>query len=488
MPEEQMIKERLRKIKELESLGINPYPYSFDQKNHAQDILDKYSHLKKDESTNDKVSVAGRIMQLRRMGKVSFAHLQDQSGKIQLYFRQDDIGKEQYRILKLSDIGDIVGASGTVFRTKMGETSVYVKKFEILSKSIKSLPEKWHGLKDKEERYRKRYLDLIMSKDVRDVFHKRTKIIESVREYMKKKDFIEVETPYLQGIYGGANAEPFVTKLNALDMPLFLAISPELYLKRLVVGGFEKVYTISRNFRNEGIDKWHNPEFTMMEIYIAYADYNIMMTMFEEIYAYAAKAVNGTTKVEFKGTTVDFKTPWKRVTMADLIKKDAKIDVLKMDDKQVLDFAIANGVEFKGKTWGWVVQGIFEHFCEAKIEQPTHVIDHPKETTPLCKKHRSDSTGRLIERFEPFCVGTELGNCYSELNDPILQRKLLKEQQKALNRGIKEANPLDEDFINAIEVGLPPTGGLGLGIDRMIMLLTNQESIRDVIFFPFMRS
>jgi lysyl-tRNA synthetase class 2 len=326
-----------------------------------------------------------------------------------------------------------------------------------------------------------------MNPEVKEVFEKRGIIINSIREILKKKGILEVDTPYLQAIYGGASAKPFKTKLNALDMDLFLAISPELYLKRLIVGGYDKVATIARNFRNEGIDRWHNPEFTMMEIYIAYADYNEMMDLFEEIYEYSCKKVNGSTKVKFRGKEIDFKRPWKRMTMSEAIKKFAKIDVDKMNEKELYNFANKNKIKVKNKTWGFLVQGIFEHFCEEKIEQPTFIIDHPLETTPLCKLHRNDSLCRLIERFEPFCMGAELGNAYSELNNPILQRKLLEEQQKMLKKGDEEANPLDEDFLKAIEIGMPPTGGLGLGIDRMVMLLTGQDSIRDVIMFPFMK-
>jgi lysyl-tRNA synthetase class 2 len=370
---------------------------------------------------------------------------------------------------------------------KRGELSILLNKVEILSKALLPLPDKWHGLEDKEERYRRRYLDLVMSPDVRAVFDKREKILDSIREFLKSKQFKEVDTPYLQTLYGGAAARPFKTHLNALDIPLFLAISPELYLKRLIVGGYEKVFTIARNFRNEGIDKWHNPEFTMMEIYQAYADYEDMMTLFEEICENAAKKVNGSTKVKIGKNEIDFKAPWKRMTMAEAIKKYAKIDVLKMDYKELLEFIEENKVESKGNTWGWAVQSIFEHFCEEHLIQPTFIIDHPLETTPLCKIHRTDKTGRLIERFEPFCLGAELGNAYSELNDPILQRKLLEDQQSELTSGNLEANPLDEDFINAIETGMPPTGGLGLGIDRLVILLTGQESIRDILLFPFMK-
>jgi lysyl-tRNA synthetase, class II len=402
-----------------------------------------------------------------------------------LIFQKGGKGFDLFK--KYVDVGDFVGAAGVVVRTKSGEISVKVSRLDLLSKSILPLPEKWHGLSDKEERYRKRYLDLVMNPKVREVFEKRTQIMDAIRELMRKKEFEEVETPYLQTIYGGAAAKPFKTHLNSLDIDLYLAISPELYLKRLIVGGYEKVFTISRNFRNEGIDRWHNPEFSMMEIYWAYADYNDMMKLFEEIYEYVCKKVVGSTKVKFRGKTIDFKRPWKKMTMAAAIKKHARIDVEKKSAKELIAFAKKHDVAIKGDSWGWAVAGIFEHFAEDKIEQPTFIIDHPLETTPLCKLHRKDKLCRLIERFEPFCMGTELGNAYSELNDPVLQRTLLEEQQKLLKKGDEEANPFDEDFVNAVEVGMPPTGGLGLGIDRMVVLLTGQDSIRDVLLFPFMK-
>ncbi len=477
--EEQIIKERLRKISELKEQGINPYPYKFDKKNSILECL---------KIKNGKVKTAGRLMAKRELGKIIFSRIRDFSGEIQIVFQEKETPKKFFDLFKkYVDTGDFLGVEGKIYKTKTGEHSILIKNIEILSKSILPLPEKWHGLQDKEERYRRRYLDLIMNKEVKEVFDKREKIIDVIKEFLKKKCFNEIDTPYLQTIYGGASATPFKTHLNTLDIDLFLAISPELYLKRLIVGGYDKVFTIARNFRNEGIDRWHNPEFTMMEIYQAYADYNDMMELFEEIYEYACKKVNGSTKVVFRGKQIDFKRPWKRVTMKEIIKKCVKIDVDKMNEKELLSFCSKNNIVVKDRTWGWAVQAIFEHFCENKIEQPTFILDHPLDTTPLCKIHRNEKLCRFIERFEPFCMGSELGNAYSELNDPLIQRKLLEEQQKMLNKGNKEANPFDEDFVNAIEIGMPPTGGLGLGIDRMIMLLTGQDSIRDVIAFPFMK-
>ncbi len=486
--EDLIIGERKRKLEELRKLGINPYPHKYCPEDFSSEIKEKYKKLKENQKTKDYVKIAGRVMTIRDLGKLIFTTIQDSYGKLQIILQKDETSKNDFEIFKkYIDVGDFIGAEGIIMKTKTGEISVLIKKMQIITKSILPLPEKWHGIIDKEERYRKRYLDLIMNPEVKKVFEKRTIILDSIREFLKKKEFVEIETPYLQTIYGGAAAKPFKTHLNALDIDLYLAISPELYLKRLIVGGYEKIYTIARNFRNEGIDRWHNPEFTMMEIYQAYADYNDMMDLFEDIYENACKKVNGSTKVEFRGKVVDFKKPWKRMTMAQAIKKYAGIDVEKMSEKEMCNFIEKNNVDCKQKCWGWGVQAIFEHFCEEKIEQPTFIINHPLETTPLCKLHRNDKLCRTIERFEPFCMGAELGNAYSELNDPIMQRKLLEEQQKMLAKGDEEANPLDEDFINAIEIGMPPTGGLGLGIDRMVMLLTGQESIRDVLLFPFMK-
>jgi len=486
--QEQITKERLRKIQELKGLGIDPYPHKYEPKNYASQLQKMHEKLKNGSKSKSKVKVAGRLISIRNLGKIAFGVLQDGTGKIQIVLQDKETpDKVRAFVKKYIDSGDFIGVEGTVWRTDRGELSVIAKEVTILSKSLQPLPEKWHGLQDKEERYRKRYLDLIMNPEVSETLNKREKIIDAIRDFMKSNEFNEIDTPYLQTIYGGANAKPFKTHLNALDIPLFLAISPELYLKRLIVGGYDRVFTIARNFRNEGIDRWHNPEFTMMEIYQAYADYNDMMELMEDLYVYVCKKINGTTKVKFRGKTIDFKKPWKRMTMTEAIKKYVGIDAETMSEKELFSFMKKNKVERKGDTWGWAVQSIFEHFCEDKLEQPTFITDHPLETTPLCKTHRDDKLCRLIERFEPFCMGAELGNAYSELNNPILQRTLLEEQQKALSGGDEEANPFDEDFVKALEVGMPPTGGLGIGIDRMIMLLTGRDSIRDVIMFPFMK-
>jgi lysyl-tRNA synthetase class 2 len=485
--EEEFVEQRLKKINEMRKAGINPYPYSFDKKDSALSLQEEFKALKAEDKSNKTAKIAGRLMSVRDLGKIAFASLSDDSGKIQILLQEGSTSEGAFDLFrKYVDAGDFVGVEGEVIRTKRGELSVVVKTIEVLSKSIKPLPDKWHGLEDKEERYRKRYLDLVMSPQVRAIFDKREKIVSAVREFLKERGFHDVDTPYLQTVYGGAAARPFETHLNALDIDLFLAISPELYLKRLIVGGYEKVFTIARNFRNEGIDRWHNPEFTMMEVYQAYADYNDIMVLTENLFEAVCKKVNGSTKVDINGTEVEFKAPWKRMTMLEAIKKFADIDADKMDKLELRDFMEENKVESKGDSWGLRVQAIFEHFCEENLIQPTFITDHPVESTPLCKLHRSGDK-RLIERFEAFCMGTELTNAYSELNDPVKQRELLEEQQNMLSSGNAEANPYDEDFVNAIEVGMPPTGGLGIGIDRMVILLTGSESIRDVILFPFMK-
>lgn len=485
--EEEIIKERIKKIEAMRKAGINPYPYNFYKKSDAAFLQAEYKDLK-NEAKGKETSIAGRVMGIRDIGKIIFVVLQDGTGKIQIVLQEGETpGKEIEKFKSFVDTGDFMGVIGKIFRTKRGELSILAERVEMLSKSVKGIPDQYFGLQDKEERYRKRYLDLIMKPEVRDVFDKREKIIDSIREFMKKKGFNEVDTPYIQAIYGGGAAKPFKTHLNALDMDLFLSISPELYLKRLIVGGYEKVFTIARNFRNEGVDRWHNPEFTMMEIYQAYADYNDMMNLFEEICENTAKKVNGTTKVNFRGKEIDFKRPWAKMTMEEAIEKFAGIDVRKLSEKELAKIVDKEKIQTKGKSKGWLVQALFEHYCEEKLIQPTFIIDHPLETTPLCKIHRDHRLCHLIERFEPFCAGAELGNAYSELNDPGKQRELLEEQEKEMKKGNEEANPFDEDFVNALEVGMPPTGGIGLGIDRLVILLTEQESIRDVILFPFMK-
>jgi lysyl-tRNA synthetase class 2 len=482
---QKLIEDRLKKLEELRTAGVNPYPYNYQVSAYSEQIKNEFKDIAPELHTGKTVSVAGRIVLMRRMGKVTFATVRDNEGTIQLYLRADDLG-QNYELIKSFDLGDFIGAEGEVFKTKMGEISVYAKKFEMLCKTIRPLPDKFHGVQDTEIRYRKRYLDLIMNPKSKEILAKRIKMLNLVREFMDARNFVEVETPILHPIYGGAAAKPFKTFHNELKMELFLRISPELYLKRLIVGGFDRVYDINKNFRNESIDTTHNPEFTMLEAYQAYADYNDMMELMEQMFEQVSLKLNGTTKTTFKGQEVELKAPWARITMLDAIKKYVDIDASDMTEHELAAFVKKHSIEFdRVPSWGNYVISIFEHFCEDKFINPTFVIDHPEESTPLCKKHRMDS--RLIERFEPFCCGMELGNAYSELNDPIHQRKLLEEQAKQLRAGNAEANPLDEDFIEAIEQGMPPTGGIGIGLDRMAMLLLGQESIRDVILFPTMK-
>jgi lysyl-tRNA synthetase class 2 len=484
--ENRLIKERFDKLNRLKEIGVNPFTYAFSKSHLAKDVLDKYSHLKPEEKTEDTVRIAGRIMQLRKMGKASFGHIQDTTGKIQLYFRQDDVGADAYKQLKMLDIGDFIGAEGKVFTTKTGEISIYIEKFELLSKSLRPMPEKYHGIQDKELRYRKRYLDFAMNPEVKSVFFTRAKIIKAIRRFLEEKDFIEVQTPILQPIYGGGNAKPFSTKIHAWDMTMYLRIAYELHLKRLLVGGFEKIYDLSYCFRNEGSDKTHNPEFTMMEVQWAYADYNDMMKLCEELWEYVAKDILGTTKINYQGTEIDLKAPWKRMTMTQALEDIGGIDVQNASDDDLKSMLTGYNIDYEGDfSRGLAITLLFEHLCEEKIIQPTHIIDHPKEACPLAKPHRDNP--ELIERVEPYINGWEIGNGYSELTDPVLQRELLEEQARMLRGGSEEAHPMDEDYVQALEHGLPPNAGLGIGIDRMIMLLTDSESIRDVILFPTMR-
>jgi len=484
-PEDQLIKQRIEKLEAIKKLGINPYPYSYDKTHNSIEVLEENKKLKVEERSKKIVKIAGRIMTFRLMGKACFGHIQDQSGKIQFYIREDE-NEEDYKLVKLLDLGDIIGIEGIVFRTKTNEITVRIKKLTLLSKSLRPLPEKWHGLKDPELRYRQRYVDLIVNPDVKETFIKRTRIIEAIKEFMNSKGYLEVKTPVLQPIYGGANARPFTSHLNALNTMVYLRISDELYLKRLIVGGYERVYEISEDFRNEGIDRTHNPEFTMMESYQAYADYNDMMSLVEDIYLFVAKKVFNSTKIKYQDKELDFKKPWQRLTMIDSIKKYANIDVNKLSDEDLQDELKSNKIAFEeDSSRGILIQHLFEELVESHLIQPVFIIDHPKETTPLCKEKRGNPA--LIERFEPFINGWEMGNAYSELNNALIQRKLLEEQASQLKKGNEEANPMDEDFVRSLEIGMPPTGGLGLGIDRMVMLFTNSQSIRDVIFFPFMR-
>jgi len=465
-------KQRIDKVGKLRKLGIDPYPHEFDKKDTCLQAAKKLGK---------KIKTAGRILALRGHGKILFADLSDYTGKIQLWFQESNLGKDQFKILKLVDMGDFLGVEGEVVKTKAGEVTVNVAKFSLLAKTLRPLPDKWHGLKDTEERYRKRYLDLIMNLESRKVLEMRSKIIAEVRNFLDGQSFLEVETPTLQSVYGGANARPFVTHHNTLDTKLYLKISDELYLKRLVIGGMEKVYEIDHNFRNEGIDTTHNPEFTMMECYWAYADYRDMMKLTENLFSTVAQKVLGTTTVRFRGNEIDLKPPWPRLTMAQAIKKYLGWDPEKTSDGAIKRKLKEKEINLIGRyNRGLAIAELFGE-VEPKLIQPVFITDMPKETTMLCKLHRENKN--LIERFEPYMAGWEAGNAYTELNDPQLQKEFFEREVKMKKAGDEESHPMDNDFIEALEYGMPPTGGLGVGIDRMVMLLTGQESIRDC--FPF---
>lgn len=484
-PEQQLINERLAKINEMRKNKINPYPYSFDKKDNANDLQEKFKELKPEEKAGKTAQTAGRIMSIRNMGAIAFMHIQDATGKIQLYFSKDLL-KEKMDLLKYFDMGDFIGAKGKVFRTKRGELSIEVIEFEMLSKAIRPMPEKFHGIADPEIKYRKRYLDLATNPEVKRVFELRSKIITAVREFLDSKGFTEVEIPLLQPVYGGGKAKPFMTRINAWNMNMYLSISPELYLKRCIAGGFEAVYTICKNFRNEGADKTHNPEFTMMECYWAYKDYNDMMVLTEEMFRFVCKKALGKEQVTYNGVTIDFSKPWQRISMIDAIKKYTNIDIRSMKDKEIQMTLLDYKIKYEGAyNRGHAIEAIFDAMVPQKLIQPTFITDHPKESTCLCKQKRDDA--EHIERFEPYAMGWELGNAYSELNDPVVQKKLFEEQVEEGRGGNEEAHPMDDDFVTAMEHGMPPMGGLGIGIDRMVMLLTGAETIRDVILFPTMK-
>lgn len=478
----EIIANRHKKLAELKSTGKDPFEIVKYNKTHSTgDIFDNYQELEGKE-----VAIAGRIITKRLMGKAAFAHILDEKGQIQIYLRIDALGPEVYEEFKKTDIGDIIGIKGEVFTTHKGEKSIKAFNFILLSKSLLPLPEKFHGLKDTDLRYRQRYVDLIANPEVKETFIKRSKIISSIRRFLDDKGFIEVETPILNTIPGGASARPFVTHHNTLDIDMYLRIAPELYLKRLIVGGFEKVYEIGRLFRNEGMSIKHNPEFTTIELYQAYADYNDMMDITEELFKYCANEVLGDTKINYLDADIDLGAKWHRITMADLVKEHTGLDFMNSDIEQIKEKAKALGVELdKDVTWGKALYEIFDQRIEEKLLQPTFVMDYPVEVSPLAKRKKEDP--RLTERFEFFITAREMGNAFSELNDPIDQKQRFEQQAKERAKGDDEAQMMDEDFVTALEYGLPPTGGLGIGIDRMIMMFTNNNSIRDVLLFPTMK-
>jgi lysyl-tRNA synthetase class 2 len=480
----QLRKVRREKLSELQASGKNPFVITkYDVTHHASDILERYEELE-----GQKVTLAGRVMQKRVMGKASFCNVLDQTGNIQSYVARDSIGEEEYKDFKKLDIGDIVGLEGEVFKTKTGEISIHASAVKLLSKSLQILPEKYHGLTNTDMRYRQRYVDLIMNMESRDTFIKRSKIISAIRRYLDGQGFLEVETPMLVSNAGGAAARPFETHFNALDEDFKLRISLELYLKRLIVGGLERVYEIGRVFRNEGLDTRHNPEFTLMELYQAYTDYNGMMDLTESLYRHVAQEVLGTTTIVYNDVEMDLGKPFERITMVDAVKKYADVDWNDVETlEQARELADKFHIEYEERhKKGDILSLFFEEFAEEHLIQPTFVMDHPIEISPLTKKKPDDP--EYVERFEFFMNGWEMANAYSELNDPIDQRERFKAQEELLAQGDEEANTTDEDFLNALEIGMPPTGGIGFGIDRMCMLLTDSAAIRDVLLFPTMKS
>ncbi len=480
----QLLKVRRDKLKELQENGKDPFVITkYDVTHHSQEIKDNYEELEEKE-----VSVAGRMMSKRVMGKASFCNVQDLQGGIQCYVARDNIGEEAYKEFKKMDIGDVVGVKGTVFTTKTGEISIHVTSLTMLSKSLQILPEKFHGLTNTDLRYRQRYVDLIMNPEVKDTFIKRSRIISAIRKYLDGEGFMEVETPMLVANAGGAAARPFETHFNALNEDLKLRISLELYLKRLIVGGLERVYEIGRVFRNEGLDTRHNPEFTLMELYQAYTDYNGMMDLTENLYRHVAQEVLGTTKIVYNGIEMDLGKPFERITMVDAVKKYSGVDWNQVETlEQARELAKEHHIEFEERhKKGDILNLFFEEFVEEHLVQPTFVMDHPVEISPLTKKKPENP--EYVERFEFFMNGWEMANAYSELNDPIDQRERFQAQEEQFAQGDEEANHTDEDFLNALEIGMPPTGGIGFGIDRMCMLLTDSAAIRDVLLFPTMKS
>ncbi|MDF9409254.1 MAG: Lysine--tRNA ligase [Pelotomaculum sp. PtaB.Bin013] len=475
---------RREKLAELRDKCVEPYGGRYERTHMAKDILTNFAELE-----NSTVVVAGRIMSKRGMGKASFAHIQDATGQIQIYARLNDIGQQAYELFGKLDIGDIIGVSGKVFKTRMGEITVATEDLKLLSKSLRPLPEKWHGLKDVELRYRQRYVDLIVNPEVKEVFEARSKIVRAVRSYLDNRGFLEVETPMMHSIAGGAAARPFITYHNTLDMNLFLRIAPELYLKRLIVGGFEKVYEINRNFRNEGISTKHNPEFTMLELYQAYADYNDMMNLTEELVSSIALDVFGTAKIEYQDTQIDLSPKWTRIPMLEAVKLHSGIDFSIIKTAEEAKNAVKQakiGLEIEpGESWGSILNKVFEEVVEPRLIQPTFIMDYPVEISPLAK--RKAENPELTYRFELYIYGREMANAFSELNDPIDQKGRFLKQVEKRSAGDEEAHMMDEDYITALEYGMPPAGGLGIGIDRLVMLLTNSPSIRDVILFPLMR-
>ncbi|MDE2817432.1 MAG: lysine--tRNA ligase [Chloroflexota bacterium] len=477
---------RLRKLEALRAKGIEPYPLRFERTHTAQAALDRFEELSTAQET---VRLAGRILTIRKMGKAAFAHIEDASGRIQLYLRLNILGEDTYAtVVDLYDLGDIIGAEGVLFRTRTGEETLEVRRIEMLAKALQNPPEKYHGLRDTETRLRRRYLDMAANPEVRQAFTVRSRVVREVRTYFDARDFMEVETPVLQPLYGGAFARPFVTHHNALDQDFYLRIATELYLKRCLIGGFERVYEIGRTFRNEGMDRDHNPEFTMLEAYQAYADYADMMALLEQLYYEVALAVHGSPEVPYGDNVLNFTPPWQRIRLHEAIESATGIDIYAHPETDALLTQVqAQGIGVPERvTWATLVDELLAECVEPKLVQPTLLLDYPVALSPLAKRREDDP--RLVERFEAFVGGLEIANAFSELNDPLDQRERFEEQVKERAAGDEEAQPLDEDFLLALEYGMPPTGGIGIGIDRMAMLFTNSASIRDVILFPPVRT
>jgi lysyl-tRNA synthetase class 2 len=480
----ELIKQRIRKVEELKEMGVKPYGEPFSAADHAAALLDKYRETSKEdlETAPVECSLAGRIVAMRDFGKAAFAHIQDGTGRIQIYLKKDVLG-EGYRLLKKLDIGDIIGLKGRLFRTKTNELTVEVAAVQLMAKSVRPLPEKWHGLKDVETRYRQRYVDLIVNPEVRENFARRSAIIRGVRDFLETKGFIEVETPMMHQIPGGATARPFKTHHNALGIDLYLRIAPELFLKRLLVGGYERVYELNKNFRNEGISTKHNPEFSMLEFYIAYKDYNYLMSLTEELITGVAMKAVGTLKIPYGDDTIDLTAPWPRIPMLESLVKNGVPEDILGDAEKAKAWGRQNRIDIPdGSSLGKILDEIFKEKVEPGLVQPTFIIDHPVELSPLAKR-KADNPA-LVERFELFVCGRELANAFSELNDPFDQKERFLDQVKAKQAGDEEAHWMDEDFIRALEYGMPPAAGEGIGIDRLVMLLTNSQSIRDVVLFP----
>ncbi|MCK4682859.1 lysine--tRNA ligase [Candidatus Bipolaricaulota bacterium] len=485
MTAEPLMQARLEKLRRLREEGIDPYPPRFSRSHSIGEVIAGFSSLATEEHSGEQVMIAGRLIALRRMGKAVFLDLRDGSGRIQVYSSLDGLGETGYRALCESDIGDFLGFSGEVFRTKRGELTVEIAEWTLLSKSLRPLPEKWHGLKDVELRYRHRSLDLIANETVRDTFTRRSRMVSGMRRYLDEHGFLEVETPMMQPIAGGATARPFVTHHNTLDVDLYLRIAPELYLKRLVIGGMEQVYELAKNFRNEGVSTSHNPEFTTLEIYQAYTDYEGMMSLVEELIGTGAREAAGSLQVPYQGETIDFSPPWRRVGLVQTVEEATGIEIAGRSLPEINSQAKEKGIPLPPLSRGKLIEHLFEEFVEATLIQPTIVKDYPIEISPLAKR-KPDAEG-IVERFELFVGGIEIANAFTELNDPLDQRARFDAQEKLRVAGDDEAQQVDEDFLFALEHGMPPTGGIGIGIDRLAMLLTDSRSIRDVILFPALR-